>query len=128
MVTRLIACILLLSAAAPAASQIAVSPETPVEGEPVTLKFSRPVHTLTIVYRPGSTTSTTEALVLNGETSATWTPTRAAVVSLALDGEDTRNVSVRFRETSGLGLFIMIAAGMILFGGIGFAFRSMLGR
>lgn len=126
MTVRQIVCIFLLTTAVPAVGQIAVSPETPVEGQPVALSFSQPVDTLTIVYRPGSTTSTTETLALHGDMSTTWTPTRAGVVRLAPNDQGAQNVSVRFQKTPGLGIFIMIAAGMILFGGIGFALRSML--
>lgn len=124
--SRTLVSIVLLWVAVPAIAQIEVSPNSPVEGETVSLDFTEPVDTLKVTYRPGATTSTSETLLLNGATSTEWTPTQAGVVELAI-GEDTeQNVSVQFRETSGLGLFVMIVAGMILFGGIGFAFRSMM--
>lgn len=117
---------LLLWAASPVVAQIEISPESPIEGDVTSLRFPAPIDTLEITYRPESVTSTSETLVLDGATSAEWTPTRAGVVQLAFGDQQTQNVSVRYRETSGLGLFVMIVAGMILFGGIGFAFRSML--
>lgn len=119
--------LLLLAAllSAPALAQIAVSPEAPVRGQPVTVTLDAPAEALLVTYRPNSGIAVEETVPVTG-TTATWTPSRAGVVGLATPDGASRNVSVRFDRTPLSGLFILIGAGVVLFGGATFAMRALL--
>jgi hypothetical protein len=95
------------------------------EGELVTLK---------ITYRPGSDVEVHEELTLEGGV-AQWIPSLAGLALLeaeiaSQDGsepiEQSRMVSVRFDSLFTSGLFVMLAAGLILFGGAFFSIRTLL--
>lgn len=113
--------------AGPTAAQITPSTDAPTVGEPLTLTFDAPVDTLTVTFRPGAAASTvrTQHIVLGGQTSYTWTPERAGVVQVAANGA-TQNLSVRFTSLPGLGVLIMVLAGLILFGGAAWATSLLL--
>ncbi len=105
-----------------APAQISLSDEHPVQGEPVTITLPEPASELIVTYRPNSSIARVDTL--RAEPPATaflWTPRQAGVASLSIPTEG-RNVSVRFQGLSGSGIFVMIIAGTLLFGGAGFAF------
>lgn len=112
--------------AAPAAAQdvASVEPELPVVAEPVRVTFSEPVDSVTVTYRPGSVTSTSETFA-PGAATFEFTPSQAGVVSVSAGGA-SRNLSVRFRDTPALGLLVMIGAGLVLFGGAAVSLRALL--
>jgi len=53
-----------------------------------------------------------------------WTPKKAGVYQL-LAGSQSRNVSVRFSGMSWSGIGLMALAAALLFGGAGWAFRTL---
>ncbi len=114
-------------------ANISLADPSPVAGQPVRVTFSVPVDTLLVTYRPNSALVRTEMVILSpATTSAEWTPTSAGLAQLSyLDrtGEApanvSHNVSVRFDGLSGSGLAVMVVAGLILFGGAGFAFQTL---
>lgn len=112
--------------AVPVAAQdvLQVEPELPVVAEPVRVTFSEPVDSVTVTYRPGSVTATSETFT-PGAAEFTFTPSQAGVVSVRA-GESSQNLSVRFRDTPALGLLVMIGAGLILFGGAAISLRALL--
>ncbi len=114
-----------LAFASGARGQINVSPEIIVRGEPVTVTFGEPTDSLLVTYRPNSGIAYEEVVLASGGT-ATWTPSRAGVVALATPAGASQNVSVRFDRTPMSGLIILILAGIVLFGGAGFAMRALL--
>ncbi|MBC6996832.1 hypothetical protein QWY85_04015 [Neolewinella lacunae] len=129
-----ILCALTILLGAPGlAANISLADPSPVAGQPVRVTFSVPVDTLLVTYRPNSALVRTETVVLPApSTFAEWTPSSAGLAQLAyLDrtGEIplkvSHNVSVRFDGLSGSGLAVMILAGLILFGGAGFAFKTL---
>jgi len=126
---RLLLLVLLL-AAAPAAGQsatsISVLPERLVAGDQATLTFDAPVNAVVTTYRPNSAIPIVDTLVVGGFTSVRWTPERAGVVRVSVPGGPSRNVSVRFTALPVAGLFVLIAAGLILFGGAAWAMRKLL--
>ena len=85
-----------------------------------------PQDTVRVVYRPGSVAADTVVLRAEG-TTLTFTPTAAGVVNVSA-GDDAKALSVRFASTPISGLFVMIAAGLILFGGAFFALRALLAQ
>ena len=95
-------------------------------GQPVRLANITPGDTLLVTYRPNSSIAHREQLVLTPGTRD-WTPREAGVVRLAVSGGAAQNVSVRYDETPVAGLFVLIVAGLILFGGAAFAFRKLFG-
>jgi hypothetical protein len=80
-----------------------------------------PTDTLLATYRPSTSIAHVDTLV----GAQQWTPTEAGVVALSTPGGDTQNVSVRFARTPLAGLAVLLVAGLILFGGAGFAFRKL---
>ena len=117
--------LLAVLAAVPALAQISTEPAAPVRGEPVTVTLGAPADELLVTYRPNSGIAVEETVPVSG-TRATWTPSRAGVVSLATPDGTSQNVSVRFDETPVSGLLILIVAGLVLFGGAAFAMRALL--
>ena len=118
--------ILLALLAAPAGAQeiVSVTPEAPTRGEPVTVTFSAPVDSVTVTYRPGAVTATTETFT-PGASTFTFSPEKAGVVQVA-SGDASQSLSVRYVGTPIGGLIVMILAGLILFGGAGIALRTLL--
>ena len=115
--------VVLVAPAAPA--QITVDPADPVRGQPVRVTLDPASDTLLVTYRPNSGIAVNETVLASGGT-VTWTPSRAGVVALATPAGASQNVSVRFDQTPVSGLLILIAAGLILFGGAAFAMRALL--
>ncbi len=121
------ACILLLLAAArPAQAQYVAEDEAIVAGEPVTLSLPA-ADTLVITYRPGSNISRVERVPVT-DASHTWTPREAGLVALSTPGGALQTVSVRFDSTPVWGLFILVLAGGILFGGATWASVNLFGK
>ena len=105
-------------------------PDAPIQGRPVRITLQQPVDRVEVVWRPNSAVPDTVALDATG-TSFVWRPTRAGVARIALiTGEERveENVSVRYDAYPGAGIFILIVAGTILFGGAGFAMGKLLGE
>lgn len=109
---------------AEAAAQFTLSPETPVVGEPLTVTLPEAADALTVTYRPNSTIPHAEVIPTNGRTTVSWTPTNAGVVALSV-GTASMNTSVRYQSAPLSGIFVLLAAGLILFGGAIFAFRLL---
>ena len=118
--------LLLALFAAPAGAQdiVSVTPEAPTRGEPVTVTFSAPVDSVTVTYRPGAVTATTETFT-PGAAAFTFSPSKAGVVSVA-SGDASQSLSVRYVGTPLAGLVVMILAGLVLFGGAALALRALL--
>lgn len=112
---------LTLAAPPPAMAQFVPEDADLFVGRPVRIVGAAPGDTLVVTYRPSSSIPQTETLV----GARVWTPSQAGVVRLAGPGEVTQNVSVRFQGTPVQGLFVLFGAGLILFGGAGYAFRKL---
>lgn len=130
-----LACLLAAVLAVPATAQFTVEPlpmepgaeppATPFQGEPVRITLDAPTESVQVVWRPNSAIPDTVSLDPSG-LSFEWTPTRAGVASIVTP-EGSQNVSVRYRSYPASGIFILIIAGSILFGGAGFAMGKLLG-
>lgn len=124
---------LFLLSSSPAMATITLSNDAPKVGEKIVISFDVPVDTLTITYRPNSSVAKTEVLVNRPPaTSFEWASKDPGLVELSyLDKSgsgpvpETRNVSIYFSGLSFSGLAVMVFAGFILFGGVGFAFRTL---
>lgn len=112
--------------AAPVASTIMVLPESPIVGEPATLTFDAPVDAVVLTYRPNSAIPVVDTVRIGGFTSIKWTPVEAGVVRVAVPGGPSQNLSVRFAEWPLSGIFVLLVAGLILFGGAGWAMAKLL--
>ncbi len=106
-------------------AQIQLSTEEPIAGEAVTIQLESPASKLIVAYRPNSSVVRRDTLIMKEPTTTfEWTPATAGVVALSTPAA-SRNVSVRFRGFSWSGLLVMLLAGLILFGGVIFAFRVL---
>ena len=131
----LLLCLLAAGLGAPAAAQFTVEPlpmapgaappATPFQGQPVRITLDQPTASVKVVWRPNSAIPDTVSLDPTG-TTFEWTPTRAGVASIVTP-EGSQNVSVRYSSYPATGIFILIVAGTILFGGAGFAMGKLLG-
>lgn len=93
---------------------------------------------LTVIYRPGSKVeSKPESVTVTSDGTATWIPRAPGLAKLiakiepAGGGEPIEHeeiVSVRFETAISFGLFVMVAAGLILFGGAFLSIRALLRR
>lgn len=106
------------------AAQPTFSPEIPVRDQPVTVTFEAPADEARVIYRPGSVAADTVVLATSGA-EVTFSPEQAGVVRVEA-GDEALPLSVRFPSAPLSGLFVMIGAGMILFGGAAFAMRALL--
>ncbi len=115
-------------APARASAQMPVPPiqETLHVGQPVKLELPG-ADSLVVTYRPSSRIARTETIPVGPGGRVAWTPAQAGVASLSVDGGPARNVSVRFAGTPWRGVFVLVAAGTILFGGAGFGLSRILG-
>lgn len=112
---------------------IRVSNEKLEVGETVTLSFSVPVDSLKVTYRPSSSVSKQEFLVISPPAnSMEWAPQNPGLVQLSYQDRSgtspttvSHNISVRFRGLSSSGVVVMLLAFIILFGGASFAFRTL---
>lgn len=119
--------VLLALAALPAAAQpITVAPAMPVVGQPATLRFSAPVDTVLVTYRPNSAVARRDTIRIGGFESVKWTPAQAGVVQIRLTDGTAQNVSVQFARLPLSGVLVLLVAGCILFGGATFAMRKLL--
>lgn len=117
----------------PAQATIEVSNVSPEVGERIQLNFPVPVDTLTVTYRPNSSVAKTEIIAIDPPaTSVEWASQNPGLVELTYLDKRTnpatavsRNLSIRFAGLSGSGLFVMLLAGTVLFGGVVTAFRSL---
>lgn len=112
---------------AEAHAQLQLSNDTPAVGDEVTITVTEPVSEWKATYRPNSGVEEVAIELTAPSTTYTWTPDRAGLVQLSA-GSASRNVSVRFSSFPVLGLFIMLIAAAVLFGGAGFAFRMLFRR
>lgn len=109
-------------------AQMEVSTNKIILGESVTVILEQAQETLIVEYRPSSNIVTRDTLVSATPTrNFEWTPKKPGVVRLNTRG-GSKNVSVRFRGLSVNGLLVMLLAGVILFGGAGLAFRSLMAK
>lgn len=117
-----------------ASPSIQLSDESPVVGQAITVTLPVAVDTLTVTYRPNSSVATTE-YVVNRPAASTfqWASRNPGLVELSYPDRSSasgparvkHNVSVRFAGVSVSGLAVMFGAGIILFGGAAFAFRTL---
>ena len=120
--------------ALPATGQITFRPAPVENGEPASLiKGHSTVVTLDsfaehvqVIWRPNSAISDTVTLHVSGQTF-TWTPTQAGVATMTTSNGTSQNISVRYDSYPASGIFILIIAGTILFGGAGFAMGKLFG-
>jgi len=130
--------VVLLVPTAPARAGIETIPETVEEQENTAILITddqgAPLKGVEVqaIYRPGSEVSRTESLGLTGvDGMVSWTPDGAGLVSLQTVGEGAPalsiNLSVRYRRVPFLGLVILIAAGVILYGMVIVGFRHLGG-
>jgi len=120
--------------ALPATGQITFQPAPVENGEPASLiKGHSTVVTLDslaeqvqVIWRPNSAISDTVTLDVSGQTF-TWTPTQAGVATMTTSNGTSQNISVRYDSYPASGIFILIIAGTILFGGAGFAMGRLFG-
>lgn len=130
---KLLPLLVLLTIVTESRASIEPSNASPEVGERITLSFTVPVDTLTVVYRPNSSVSKTEILVNEPPmTMMEWASKEPGLVAMSyLDksGDSparvSRNLSIRFAGISESGLVVMILAGIILFGGATIAFRTL---
>jgi hypothetical protein len=125
-----------LSAAGGAEADIRIDPVSPTQGEEarvtVTDLEGTPLSGVEIVavYRPGSQVESLDSLGQTGPGGTlSWAPREAGVVTLrTVEGQApaySHNLSVRFRGLPVPGLIILIAAGVILYGGVIRGFRRL---
>ena len=112
--------------AAPVATTITVSPTTPVVGDETVLTFDAPVDTVIFTYRPNSAIPVVDTLRIGGFASIKWKPVDAGVVRIAVPGGPSQNLSVRFAALPVAGVFVLVMAGLILFGGASWAMVRLL--
>ena len=120
----LLCALLAVAAGATAQDIVSVAPDSPTRGEVVTVTFSEPVDSVTVVYRPGAVTAVTEVMTPESATFR-FTPERAGVVSVSSGGA-SQSLSVRYLGVPVAGLVVMILAGLILFGGATISMRALL--
>lgn len=125
-------------AVAAGAVELRLDDPSPLRGEPATVTVTedgRPLAgaRLEALYRPNSQTSFRESLPATDAAGASvWTPRDAGIVTLAVlpagDGSPlaTHTVAVRFGSFPGLGVAVMIFAGLLLFGGAAFGLVMLL--
>lgn len=101
-------------------------PSGPVRGHTTVVTLDSLAETVQVVWRPNSAIPDTVNLDVSGQ-SFNWTPTRAGVATMTTSNGTSQNVSVRYDNYPASGIFILIIAGTILFGGAGFAMGKLLG-
>lgn len=117
--------LLLLGLSPKMQAQIQLSTDQPKAGEEVSITLGQAETTIAIAYRPNSSVIRRDTLRSETpQTSFSWTPEQAGVVSLSTVNA-SRNVSVRFQGFPWQGLIVMLLAGCILFGGAIYAFRVL---
>ena len=133
--TMTILCVVMVSLAVPSATaQILTAPEPPVSGRPMTVTVELDGAPLAgarvvAVYRPGSRVAESEEIGVTPESGTLeWTPRAAGLVRLRAEKPEgvvvARDVGVRFARAPLVGLFVLVAAGVILLGGVVTAGRA----
>jgi hypothetical protein len=117
--------VLLLGRPGDAVAQYTLAPEDLYVGTPVTITLAQPADTLTVTYRPNSSITSREILPTNGLQTVEWVPQKAGVAALSTPTGGAQNVSVRFQQAPVSGIIVLLLAGLILFGGIIFAFIKL---
>ncbi len=120
--------------ALPAAGQITFEPAPveneepsgPIQGHPTIVTLDSLAESVQVIWRPNSAIPDTVNLEVTGQ-SFTWTPLQAGVATMTTSNGTSQNVSVRYDSYPASGIFILIIAGTILFGGAGFAMGKLLG-
>lgn len=99
-----------------------------VAGESTPMKLSSvSSDTISFTYRPNSIISFNDTIITSGtENEIIWTPERAGIVSISSKHSGSKNVSVYFNGISYSGIFVLILAALILFGGVLFSFKVLL--
>ena len=107
----------------------------PVEGQALRVRSTKgqQAATLRVTYRPGSKVAETVDVANPEHGVFSWMPTLPGLAKLEVLPADksakpleSRTVSVRFAQTSVLGLVIMIFAACLLFGGAAFSIRVLM--
>ncbi len=117
----LLAALLLLPL--PARAQLVPPGEVVRIGVPVTVAVEG-ADTLYVVYRPNAAVSQRDVVLTGGAARVAWTPERAGVVQLVA-GASKQNVSVRYVTPPAGGIFVLLVAGFILFGGAAYALKKL---
>jgi len=107
-------------------TSIQISPDQPVAGVPAMLTLDQPAELVVITYRPNSAIPQTDTLNTRGSPFTPVTFRQAGVVRVAVPGGPSANVSVRFDRTPLAGVGVLLFAGLVLFGGAGFAMAKLL--
>jgi hypothetical protein len=105
------------------------APENPVVNRPVRVKLDSPAETVTVIWRPNSAIPDTVVLPVSGS-EFEWTPRRSGVARFEVSGPagvTSQNVSIRYDKYPAAGIFVLILAAVILFGGAGFAMGKLMG-
>jgi len=117
--------ICLLTISQSVTGQIELEPIKPTKGEVVSVTVDPPTDSLLLVYRPNSAVAREEWLIsTEADGRFEWIPSDAGVVAMAAGGQ-VRNVSVRFAGVSTSGIFVMLMAFCLLFGGAFLSFRLL---
>lgn len=117
--------VLLIGWSGTAMAQYTLDPADIYVGTPVTITLAEPADTLTVTYRPNSSIATQEVLLTNGQQTVEWVPQQAGVAAISTPAGGSQNVSVRFQDAPASGIFVLLLAGFILFGGVIFAFVKL---
>ena len=133
----LASCILIPGAAA---AGITLAESQPQEGTPVevvvTNSAGEPAANVkvTALFRPGSdVTSQGTAGTTNASGRLQWTPSEAGLVTLSAEvpGPDgaseslSNTLPISYAKVPGLGLLVMVVAGLILYGGVIYGFKKL---
>ncbi len=120
--------------ALPAAGQITFQPAPieneeppgPIVGHPTIVTLDSLAEWVQVIWRPNSAIPDTVTIVPQNQ-QFSWTPIQAGVATMTTSNGTSQNVSVRYDSYPASGIFILIIAGTILFGGAGFAMGKLLG-
>ena len=134
MLRTLVLLLLVFAVTLPATGQITFQPAPveneepadPIKGHATVVTLDSFAEHVQVIWRPNSAISDTVTLHVSGQTF-TWTPTQAGVATMTTSNGTSQNVSVRYDSYPASGIFVLIIAGTILFGGAGFAMGKLLG-
>ncbi|MCI4670351.1 MAG: hypothetical protein MRZ79_19595 [Bacteroidia bacterium] len=129
---KIIITVTLLSWCLGAMGQFKFSNDAPKVGEKINIEFEKEIDQLIITYRPNSAVEKNENIaIVPASKTVEWTPQNPGVVAISYSVEmeesqgPSMNISVRYNGLSYEGIIVMIAAGLILFGGAFVAFRTL---
>ncbi len=115
--------LVLLMGASPSAmgqsakQSISIADKFPTVGRRTVITLGIPADKITFIYQPDSLVARKITLETNGRLKVNWTPNKAGVVTIKA-GNASRDVSVKFDGTPLGGVFMMLLAGLVLFGGV----------